>query len=59
MYDEDVVAYVFEMKDNKFPCVLMAKADLGSVEKICNVYGTKLGDEYEFYREIYKKAMYG
>jgi len=55
MYDEDVFAYVFEMKNDKFPSVYMLKTDLGSIEKIINVYSTKMDDEYGFYREIYNK----
>ena len=55
MYDEDVFAYVFEMKDYKFPSVYMLKADLGSIEKIINIYSTNMNDEYGFYRELYNK----
>jgi hypothetical protein len=56
MYDEDVFAYVFEMKDDKFPSVYMLKADLDSIEKIINIYSTNMNDEYGFYREIYNKS---
>lgn len=55
MYDEDVYAFVFEMKDDKFPAVYMLKADLDSIEKIINVYSTVRGDKYEFYRELFRK----
>jgi len=55
MYDEDVFAYVFEMKDDKFPSVCMSKADLDSIEKIINVLFTHINDEYEFYRELCNK----
>lgn len=55
-YDEDVFAYVFDMKDEKFPCVLMSKADLDSIEKIIGVFATSPGkDDYDFYREIAMK----
>ena len=55
MYDEDVFAYVFEMEDDKFPSVFMLKADLGSIEKIINVYSTVKEDEYGFYRDLFIK----
>lgn len=54
MYDEDVFAYVFEMKNDKFPCVKMSVAELGSIERTINVCSTKLNDECEFYRELWK-----
>lgn len=57
MYDEDVFAFVFEMEDDKFPCVYMLKADLDSIEKICNVGSTIRGDRFEFYREVYGKPL--
>lgn len=54
-YDEDCFAYTFEMKDDKFPCVLMSKADINSIEKIIGVWSTCPGeDDYDFYREIAK-----
>lgn len=55
MYDEDVFAYIFEMKDDKFPSVYMMKADLDSIEKIINVYSTVKNDEYGFYRDLFIK----
>lgn len=57
MYDESEFAFVFEMRDDKFPSVLMRKADLGSIEKIISVYSTYRGDEYEFYREVFGKPL--
>jgi tRNA U34 2-thiouridine synthase MnmA/TrmU len=54
-YDEDVFAFVFEMEDNNFPCVVMLKADLNSIEKICGVWSTTIGDRFGFYRDIYDK----
>lgn len=53
-YDESEFAFIFEMEDDKFPCVFMCKADLGSIKKIINVYSTKINDEYEFYRKLFK-----
>jgi hypothetical protein len=52
-YDEDVFAYVFDMKDDKFPCVLMSKVDLDSIERIINIWSTQPDkDNYDFYRDI-------
>lgn len=53
-YDESEFAFIFNMKDDNFPCVLMHKADLGSIKRIINVFSTKNGDEYEFYRNLFK-----
>jgi hypothetical protein len=53
VYDEESFAYIFEMKDDNFPAVLMYKARINSIEKIINVMATKMNDEYGFYREIY------
>ena len=51
-YSADWFAYSFDMKDDRFPCVNMYKADLGSIERIINVYATKTGDQYKFYRML-------
>lgn len=52
VYESDVFAFCFEMKDESFPSVKMEKADLYSIEKIISVFSTKDNDEYEFYRKI-------
>ena len=53
VYDEESFAYAFEMKDDKFPIVLMSIADLGSIEKIINVWSNQPNkDDYGFYREL-------
>lgn len=52
-YSEEYFAYTFEMKNDNFPSVLMSKADLGSIEKIINVWSTNPNDGiYDFYRKI-------
>jgi hypothetical protein len=56
-YDEMEFAYTFEMEDDSFPSVFMKKADLGSIEKITNVWLTQPDkDNFDFYREIAKNA---
>jgi len=57
MYDEDVFSFVFEMEDDKFPCVVMSGADLDSIVKICNVGSTVRFDRFEFFRETYGKPL--
>ena len=53
VYDDSEFAYVFEMKEDNFPCVFMNKANLGSIEKIINVWSIKPNkDDYGFYREL-------
>ena len=52
-YDEDVFSYVFEMKDDNFPCVKMSRVDLDSIVVIINVNSTRpYKDGYGFYREL-------
>jgi len=52
-YDEGEYAFIFEMLDNNFPAVLMNKVDFGSIEKIANVYSTKINyKQYEDYRKL-------
>lgn len=53
-YDEDVFSFVFEMDNETLPAIFMSKVDYDSIEKVCGVMGTKLGDRFEFYRELYK-----
>jgi len=53
IYDEDTFAYCFEMLTDNFPLVLMKVADLGSIEKIINVWSTSVNDDkYNKYREF-------
>jgi hypothetical protein len=53
IYEEDYFAYAFEMLDDNFPVVLMSKADLGSIEKIINVWSTNINDPtYAEYRKL-------
>lgn len=52
-YSEDYFAYSFDMLDDRFPCVNMYKCDIGSIEKIINVWSTSVNDiKYEGYRKI-------
>lgn len=54
-YDEEMFGYTFEMKLHTFPCVIMSKADYGSIEKIIGIWSTSPGnDDYDFYRELAK-----
>ena len=54
-YSEDCFAYTFEMKDDKFPSVLMNVAERDSIEKIIYVWSTQPNkDDYGFYRELAK-----
>lgn len=54
-YDEEYFSFVFEMIDDRFPCVLMSKVDYNSIEKIKNVWSTNVKDDkYKFYRELAK-----
>lgn len=53
VYNDSTYAFVFEMKDDNFPMILMKNADLFSIKRILNVTETKIGDEYEFYRRVH------
>lgn len=57
IYDEESFSFAFEMEDETFPMILMSAVERGSIEKICNVMSTKLGDRFEFYRELYRKDL--
>lgn len=46
-YSEEDFAYIFEMKDDKFPSILMNKVDFGSIIKIVGIYSTKKGDQMD------------
>lgn len=52
MYDDQDYCHYFEMLDNSFPALHMMMADLGSIEKMVNVWNTKIGDEYKKFREL-------
>lgn len=55
LYEEEDFAFAFEMLDNQFPCILMNKVDRDSIEKIVNVWETKVNeDKYEPYRKLIK-----
>jgi len=55
-YSDIDFAYTFEMKYDTFPSVYMMKADLGSINKIINVWSTDpKEDAYEFYRTLIKE----
>ena len=54
MYDEQEFSYVFDMLDDNFPCVLMNKVDMESISKIINIYSTKVNDEWEGFRNIWR-----
>lgn len=53
VYDEDTYSYAFEMKDDNFPIILMKNCN--DIEKIISVTSTKIDDEYEFYRNLYRE----
>ena len=56
IYDEESFAYALEMKDDKFPIVLICKTDFNSIEKIISIWSTQNDkDRYEFYRELVNK----
>lgn len=57
-YDENDFSFVFEMLNDNFLVVLMNKADLYSIERIINVWSTKIGDKYGDYRKLLEETEF-
>lgn len=55
-YDDTEFAYTFDINSEiyqRLVSIYMHRVDVGSIEKIINVYSTKNGDEFEFYRKLF------
>lgn len=54
-YSDTDFAYCLDMLDDSFPSIYMHKTDVGSIEKIINVWSTDVNDKtYEGFRKIAK-----
>lgn len=53
MYEEQEFSHVFDMLNDKFPCIFMNKVDEFSISKIISIYSTKVNDEWEGFRNIW------